>query len=330
MLLLNNLDIARIADVGHAMAALRGLLLTETDASLVVPSRTIVNNPEHGALSLVMPALARHTGLLGVKVSSIHPRNRLRALPTVNGLMILLDSATGKVAALIDSAGLTALRTSIVSALATDLLAPRDARTLAIVGSGAQARAHLLALCAIRRFDSVMVFGRSRGSVDDFVATMSDKVTCRLSAASTLEQAVAEAEIICMTTSHADATPLLLPGHLPNTAHITAIGGSTVHACECDPAILSSARVYVDYFASAQHESGEIARAIDDGHTRAERIGDLKALLQEGVPSASRTGITYFRSVGHASQDLAIANYLFQRARQTGQGRRLEYFDGTR
>jgi ornithine cyclodeaminase/alanine dehydrogenase-like protein (mu-crystallin family) len=330
MLLLNDLDIARLAHVDRAMAALRGLLLEESAESLVVPQRMIVDNQEHGALSLVMPALARRAGLLGVKVSSIHPRNRLRALPTVNGLMILLDSATGQVAALIDSAGLTALRTSVVSALATDLLAPRDARTLAIVGSGAQARAHLLTLCAIRRFDSVTVCGRSRASVADFVATMSGKVPCRLDAVPTLAEAVASADVICMTTSHADATPLLVPGHVHNTAHITAIGGSTVHACECDPAILSSARVYVDDIAGALRESGEIAAAIEHGYTSADRIADLKALLQEGIPPAARTGLTYFRGVGHASQDLAIAGYLVQRAAQTGEGQHLAYFEGAR
>lgn len=323
MLLLNNSDIQRALKMPGLIAALRAIL---PDAeSMVAPQRAIIDNKEHGALSLFMPALLKRHGLLGIKVSSIYPDNRRQGLPTVNGLVVLLDSTSGRITAMLDSAALTSIRTSAMSALATDLLAPQQASKLAIIGVGVQARAHLLALAAVRKFSSVSVFGRDLGKTELFVDEMSGLMPLRLAA--TLADAVSDADVICMATSHASASPLLLDDYLKPNVHINAIGGSTISACECDPLILRTARVYVDEIDAAQRESGDIVAAMSRGYLRSEELVDLRMLVRGNIGVRPATGRTYFRSVGHASQDLIVSDYIVQRARALGLGQSNTYLD---
>ncbi|MEB0174158.1 ornithine cyclodeaminase family protein, partial [Undibacterium sp. CCC1.1] len=257
MLLLNNSDIQRALRMTEAIAALRAMLAgTE---KMVAPPRMIIDNEEHGALSLFMPALLSRGGHLGIKVSSIYPNNRRHGLPTINGVVVLLDSASGRITAMLDSAALTSIRTSAVSALAVDLLAPQQAGTLAIIGVGVQARAHLLALSIVRKFNAVKVFGRDAKQTELFVEEMSGQVAVRLTAAATLADAIADADVICMATSHTGVAPILLDEYLKPQVHINAIGGGTVSACECDPLTLRTARVYVDEIDTALRESGGLA-----------------------------------------------------------------------
>ncbi len=123
-----------------------------------VPLRNHVDVPAHQGISLVMPAYLQETGELAVKLVSVFPNNPAHGLPVINGLVLALDVMTGLPLALMDGATVTAIRTGAASGAATDLLARPEARTVAIFGSGVQARTQLEAVCAVRDIEQVWVY----------------------------------------------------------------------------------------------------------------------------------------------------------------------------
>src|SRR2546430_7232646 len=122
-----------------------------------MPSRIAALVPERDALLAAMPAYLPSSGALATKLVSLFPRNSDR--PTHQAVIVLFDASNGSPVALMDGEAITAARTASGSALATDLLARRDADVLAVIGTGVQARAHLRAMPRVRAFREVRVAG---------------------------------------------------------------------------------------------------------------------------------------------------------------------------
>jgi alanine dehydrogenase len=127
---------------GECIAAMRDVLRALDRGQAVQPVRSVVRLPDGGAL-YTMPAFTHTPRALTVKLITIFEQNEAGSLPTHQGLVVVFDPDTGRPALLLDAAGLTAIRTAAVSAAATDALARDDAATLAILGTGVQARSHL-------------------------------------------------------------------------------------------------------------------------------------------------------------------------------------------
>lgn len=289
--------------------------------------------PYEGYLGL-MPAQIRATPAetgrlgeaLGAKAVTFFPHNAARNLPTVLSIVLLWDSTTGDLLAMMDGRLITELRTAATSAVATRVLARPDARVLALLGAGVQARSHLEALALIRPLRQVRIWSRTPASVQRLIAQMPPRIGgVPLVACATAEEAARGTDII--VTATASATPVLAGKWIAPGAHINAVGAPQPNMRELDTAAVQGARLYVDSRAGALAESGDVMipieeKAIGPSHIKGE-IGEVLAGKVAG--RTSDRDITLFKSLGMAVEDVAAAQYIYSRARQQGVGRQIDF-----
>ncbi|HEX9729179.1 MAG TPA: ornithine cyclodeaminase family protein [Gemmatimonadales bacterium] len=267
-----------------------------------MPLRTAVSLPGGGTF---LTMSARAGSAFGAKLVAVLPHNPARRLPAVQAMVVMFDSESGAPAALIDGDALTAIRTGAVSGLATDLLARPDARRVAILGSGRQARTQLEAVCAVRAVDAVTVWSRSASNAGQFAAEMAGVggVPRGIAVARSVAAAVDGADIVCTATPA--ARPILVAGHVRPGMHINAVGSFTRGMCEFEPGILRDARVIVDQREAALAEAGEVIAAVEGGLVPAEALIELGDLVNGAAVGRDHDrAVTLFKSVGLAVQDV--------------------------
>lgn len=269
-------DAAELRRLVPIEAAVDALERTFAGRDVEVPQRSHL--PVGNGELLVMPAWG--PAGVGVKLVTVNPSNPTAGRALINGVYVLFSAETLEPVLMIDGAAVTALRTPAVSALATKYLARPDATQLVVFGAGTQAQGHIEAMQAVRAIESVSVVTRSEGSPDE----------------------VAGADIVCTCTT--SETPLFDGDLLKPGAHVNAVGAYKPHARELDDATIRRAAVYVEDRAAALAEAGDLVQPIDSGALDPETIRDLRHLLDEGPPEAD---VTVFKSVGLASEDLAVA-----------------------
>ncbi len=259
---------------------------------------------------LLMPAWGG--GALGVKLVTVFPRNRERGLASVAALYVLMDGATGHPRALIDGEALTLRRTAAASALASRCLSRPEAKRLLVVGTGALAPAMAQAHCAVRAIERVDVWGRS---AERAARTAAGLASAGLPAhpAGDLAAALAQADIVtCATTATA---PVLHGADVRPGTHVDLVGAFTPAMREADDALVRRARVFVDTYAGALKEAGDLVQPMEAGtiareHVLAE-LADLCAGRHTGRASARE--VTLFKSVGTALEDLCAASLVARR-----------------
>jgi ornithine cyclodeaminase len=242
-------------------------------------------------------------------------------------MTLVYDAETGRLRVLVADGGLlTELRTAAAGALAADLLARRDARTAAVIGTGGQARYQLQALLQIRPAEQVRVWGRRRESAERYVRDMA-AAGVTVSVAATAGEAVKGAGVVITATSASD--PLVQAGWLAPGAHVTAVGADMPHKQELDPQVLAAADKYVPDSAEAAAISGELHHAIKAGVFDIGSVhGELGAVASGRLPG--RTGedeLTVADLTGLGIQDAAIAALVTRLAEQHGAGRDLPLGD---
>ena len=221
LLVLSTADVHRLLPVDATIAAMRDALLALARGEVHQPLRTVVRPPGAEGLLGLMPAFrAGAEPALGVKVVAVYPGNPARGRDAHQGAVLLLDGTTGEPLALANASAVTAVRTAAVTAVATDALARPDATTLAIIGTGVQAQAHLPAIAAVRRLTGIRVAGRSLESARRFALSQAVPVE----ACATVEEAVSGADIVVTVTSSAE--PVLSHDWLAPGAHVNAVGSS--------------------------------------------------------------------------------------------------------
>jgi ornithine cyclodeaminase/alanine dehydrogenase-like protein (mu-crystallin family) len=253
-----------------------------------------------GGELLLMPAHA--AGGVGVKLVTLNPVNPDRGLPFIHGVYILFDAQTLAPAAIIDGAGLTGLRTAAVSALATRFLAPADARRLVVFGAGAQARAHVDAMRAVRPIEEVAIVGSGSPRAQRLVE---DLRRSGLDASVADAGAVAVADIVCTCTTSRE--PVFDAARLRPGAHVNAIGAYRPDAREIEASLLARALLVVETRESALAEAGDVVLAIADGVLAADALHELAAVVRGELGRGDDSQITVFKSVGLALEDLAVA-----------------------
>jgi ornithine cyclodeaminase len=225
--------------------------------------------------------------------------------------------------ALLDGTYLTTVRTAAGSALSAQLLARPDASTLAIIGTGEQARAHAHALARVRPLRTIWVAGRDPSKVASLVASLSDALGRDVRAASDVAEACREADIVCATTH--SPTPVVHRAYLRPGTHVTSVGYNTAGR-EVDSDTVADALVVVESRASALAEppagANDLRIPIEEGrigpdHVHAE-LGELVAGTRPGRTSDEQ--ITLYKSVGIAAQDVAAATLVLAAARAAGVG----------
>jgi ornithine cyclodeaminase len=250
---------------------------------------------------------------LGVKIVSVFPGNLARGLASVAALYLLMDAATGHPLALIDGEALTKRRTAAASALASTYLSRADSRRLLVVGAGALAPYMALAHCAVRPIDRVLVWSRTAARGAAIVAQLA---SAGLPAAvcDDLAAGLAAADIVtCATTAR---TPVVLGALVRPGTHVDLVGGFTPEMREGDDALMQRAELFVDTFAGALKEAGDLTQPIASGLISRERVQSELADLVAGRHPGRRSSaeITVFKSVGTALEDLCAARLVWQRA----------------
>jgi ornithine cyclodeaminase/alanine dehydrogenase-like protein (mu-crystallin family) len=319
LLVLSGSDVRRLVPMTDAIATARAAFTAVSRGELIQPPR--VATPD-GSILVMLAQGPRSADV--VKIVTVRPGNAAIGLPSLHGIALALDPATGAPAAVIDGSALTALRTGAASGLATDLLAASDAACVAMIGAGAQAADQVLAVCAVRPVTKVLVASRRRSSAEELAARLRARlpgVACR--AVGTPAEAVSHADVVCTATTATE--PLFDVRDLRDVVHVNAVGAHSARASELGPPVLRQASVIaVDQAAAALREAGDIVQALLAGAITESDLTEIGTLCQAVPPPARGAGLTVFKSVGVAAQDWALVRVLLERAARDGGLRSLE------
>jgi ornithine cyclodeaminase/alanine dehydrogenase-like protein (mu-crystallin family) len=313
MLVLTRTEVEELLDPDALVDALAGAHAALSAGKASLPPRVAAFAGAAGLLGAMPAYLPGAAGsILGCKLVTLFPGNRDR--PTHQAAIALFAPETGTPAALMDGTYITASRTAAASALATRLLARPDARVLAILGTGVQARSHARALAGVRPWDEVRVAGRDPAKTEALAAEL------EVTAAPSFEAAVRGADVVAATTHSAE--PVLLAGWVAPGTHVGSVGYNAPGS-ELDPALVRAATVAVESRESALAPppagAPELA-GLDPGAVV--ELGELVAGTRPGRTSPEE--ITLYKSVGVAVQDLAAAALVLAAARERGAGFEIE------
>lgn len=291
---------------------MRGL----SDGRFKIPPRTIFAPIDSAGFFGVMPGSSADPPTFGAKIATLYPMNPQHGRPPLQGFVVLFDHATGAPLAFFDAAEITALRTAAASALATRELAPPDAKTLGILGTGVQATSHIEAMCSVRSIREVRVWGRSTEKAREFAARYSGGSGPKVTAVASSRDA-AECDIVCTVTGSGE--PVLFGEWVRSGTHVNLVGAHTPKTREADTALIARGRVYVDSRESAANEAGDLLIPVGEGAIRADHpVGEIGELLLGRI--GGRTGskdITVFKSLGVVAQDITAAWAVWQQSLAT-------------
>jgi alanine dehydrogenase len=325
MLVLGRDEVRALLDLDALVEALASAMADLSAGRASVPNRVGAMVGERQGLLAAMPGYTPAAGALASKLVTLFPENAGTDLPTHQAVIVVFDPSNGRPEALLDGEAITATRTAAGSALATRLLAREEAKTLAILGTGVQARAHAAVVTRVRPFQEVRIAGRSSEKASALAAELGEELDVPVRAAPSWAEACAGADVVCAGT-HA-VEPVVRREWLEPGTHVNSVGYNAAGR-EVDDATVGEARVVVESRAAAlaPPPSGAtdllepIERGLISG-VHAE-MGEIVAGTASG--RASREEITLYKSVGVAVQDGAAAALVLRAARERGFGREVE------
>jgi thiomorpholine-carboxylate dehydrogenase len=282
----------RMADL---IPAMEKALIDFSAGKVTQPVRSVVKVDPPGGFLGLMPALTPRG--LGLKAVTFYPSNAERGIPTHMATIFLVDPETGAPLAIMDGRLITEMRTAAVSAAATKLLAPTDARILAILGSGVQARSHVEALRLVSQFEEIRVWSPTKEHAKQFAIEIGGTAV-------SAEEAVRGADVVVTVTN--SKTPVLKGSWLKRGCHVNAIGACRPDWRELDDEAMANI-VFVDSREGAMKESGDVILSGAKIYT------EIGVALAGKVPScASET--TIFKSLGMAVEDIAAGLLVYRLA----------------
>jgi ornithine cyclodeaminase/alanine dehydrogenase-like protein (mu-crystallin family) len=330
VLVLSHRDVLAALQPDACVAAMAEVLAGHARGETFMPLRSVMMPPDAPGFMGLMPGWSRGrgdgtgdiTGAFALKAVCIMPGNPARGLDAHQGLVTLFDGETGVPTAILDASAITAVRTAAVTAVATGALARPDAATLAVLGAGTQARAHLRALAGVRAFERVWVYAPTTAHAEDVAA---EAGTAGVTVADSAQEALRDADVVVTVTSARE--PVLRREWLKPGAHLNAVGASSPTMREIDTATVAASALFCDSRESLRNEAGEFRLAVTEGlitgveHVRAE-LGEVLAGTAAGRRDAGE--LTMFRSLGLAVEDLAAAQCAVAAATEQGIGTEVE------
>jgi thiomorpholine-carboxylate dehydrogenase len=297
----------RMADL---IPAMEKALIDFSAGKVTQPVRQVIAVDPPGGFYGMMPALTPEG--LGQKIVTFYPPNAEKGIATHMATILLNDPQTGAPLAVMDGRLITEMRTAAVSAAATKLLAPKDAKVLAILGSGVQARSHVEALGLVRQFEEIRVWSPNKSHAEQFAKEIGAKTMA-------VEEAVRGADVVVTVTS--SKVPILQGKWLKPGSHVNAVGACRPDWRELDDDAMRNV-VFVDSREAAMKESGdvilsgakiyaELGEALAGKIDNPERIGareDFRSRANE---------TTIFKSLGMAVEDIAAALLVYRAATAT-------------
>jgi ornithine cyclodeaminase/alanine dehydrogenase-like protein (mu-crystallin family) len=321
ILLLSHDEVVALLPMEECIRLMRDALVSLAEGRVHQPLRTIVRPAGAAGVMGLMPAYASGAqAAFGLKAICIFPGNAARGKDSHQGAVLLFDAESGELLAVVNASAVTAVRTAAVSAVATQALAREDACELAVVGAGVQARTHVEAISHVRPLKRCRVASRSFEHARSLAEELRGRCVFPVEAVEAIEDALHGADLIVTATNSAEA--VVRREWVSAGAHLNAVGACTPHTRELDAATVAASSLFVDSVESTVNEAGDYLLALKEGaigpeHIRAE-LGEVLKGVRPGRTSAGE--ITLFKSLGLAVEDLAVAAYLYNKARETGAG----------
>lgn len=306
-------DVEKCLDMYSTIEAMKSAFSELSNKKVTAPLRTSIQlkNKDDGAL--FMPVYSPSIKLVGLKSIMIHKSNPNNNLPMIHAMYQVFDAKNGKPIAIMDGEYLTAMRTGAASGLATDLLSPQNSKVVVIFGAGVQAEKQVEAICTVRDIKQIYIADLDDERVDKFIARVQNKIESELLPFKD-EVILKKADIICTATS--STIPVFDHKCLKEKVHINGIGSYRPDMCEIPNETIVHSKLYVDSKEACLSEAGDILQPIDTGlmsknHIYAE-IGEV--VNGNKIGRTNNDGITIFKSVGNAVQDIATAAVVLRNA----------------
>jgi ornithine cyclodeaminase/alanine dehydrogenase-like protein (mu-crystallin family) len=321
--LLTEDHVKQLLPMPELITAMESAVARFSAREVLQPVRTVLSVGPTNAFFGLMPAYIEQPARLGAKLVTVFNANHARGLPSHLATIVLLDPDTGALLAIMDGRYITEARTAAVSAVSARHLSRSTAATLAILGSGVQARSHLEALAEVRALGDVRVWSPQAAHRRRFVDDVAGQVSARVSAAESAAAAVEGADLIVLATS--SPTPVVDDGWVSHGAHVISVGACRPDQREMAPELVARARLFVDSRAAALVESGDVVLGIQEGRFgESQVLGELGDVVLGRVEGRqSDRDITIFKSLGMAVEDVVAADLVFRKAVETGAGTEL-------
>jgi ornithine cyclodeaminase/alanine dehydrogenase-like protein (mu-crystallin family) len=292
---LNENQVREHLQMVELIPAMEKALIEFSAGKVTQPVRSVINVNVAAATGFLGLMPAHTPDGLGLKAVTFYPSNSERGIPTHMATIFLVDPETGAPLAIMDGRLITEMRTAAVSAAATKLLAPPDAKILAILGSGVQARSHLEALRLVRQFEDIRAWSPNHEHAERFAKEIG-------ATAMSAEEAVRGADVIVTATN--SKTSVLKGAWLKPGSHVNAVGACRPDWRELDDEAMSNV-LFVDSREGAMKESGDVILS------GAKIYAELGEALACKVPSRA-TETTIFKSLGMAVEDIGAAMLVYR------------------
>ncbi len=315
MIFITENQVKELLDMESCIKLMEETLSALGQGEAIQPLRTAMRLKENNILGL-MPSAFHAKNITGAKVITIFPDNFSKGLHSHQGVVLVFETETGSLKAVVEGGAITAIRTAAVSAVATDLLANEDAGILAILGSGMQARQHLEAMKLVRNIHTVRVWDRNKESSITFSKEMNEKFNIHIQVCTTSQEAVNDADIICTVTAAKE--PILFGRHVKKGAHVNAVGACTPNSRELDTDLIKNCKLYADCIESTENEAGDYLIPLTEGVITKEHIqGELGDIILGKIKKRqNKDDITVFKALGLAVEDLAAADFVINKAKK--------------
>jgi alanine dehydrogenase len=327
--ILTESDVKSVLTMDDLIETMASALKSFSTKRVEQPVRAVLSVDGNSAFFGTMPAYVRAgdaSAALGAKLVTVFEQNHAKGLPSHLASILLLDPETGALKALLDGRYITEARTAAVSAVSSRLLARKNAKSLAIIGSGVQARSHLEALSRVHTLKQVTVWSPSKEHREKFVANCagSNRQIPEISAVDHPGEAVVGADVVVLVTSSPE--PVIENGWIKPGAHVISVGACRPNQREIDPALTARAKFFVDSRDAALIESGDLVMGIQEGRFGPDHVaGELGQLVAGTVEARTNdTQITIFKSLGMAVEDVMAADLAYRRAVEKGLGKEFE------
>lgn len=299
-------------DMKTCIGLMREALMALEEGKAMQPPRSICKFPQGEAFGF-MPAYMGADDCFGAKVLSAFPQNAGTEYPSHIGYVMIFESQHGTCMGLADAGAITQIRTGAVSGVATDLLAREDARTLGIIGAGAQGRSHLEAMLLVRPgIECIKVYDLNPKAAERYQKEMEEKFRRKITICGSVREAAADCDIVCTLTPSKEA--YLTRDMIKDGAHVNAVGTFSPVTREAASDLVAASGLYADQVEAMKKESGEYLVPLQEGLIKEDHIrGSIgEVLLGRASGRRSREEITLFDALGLAVEDVICGRYLLK------------------
>jgi ornithine cyclodeaminase/alanine dehydrogenase-like protein (mu-crystallin family) len=321
MLILSEAEVVPLLSMSDSIEAVDHALRAQANQEARFPLRNMVA-VQSGLLGAMPGAMHANRSVLGAKLVTFFPENAQHKLHTHHAIIALFNYETGVPEVIMDGRYITEIRTAATSAIATRALMHRGAKTVAILGTGVQARAHARALPHVMEMTDLRIWGRNPSTAESLASELQDE-ELPARAFDSVESACNGADVICTVTSA--SAPVIPAGTSLRGAHVNAVGSPTPHKRELPADIVGRSSLFVDSIEGALSEAGDIIMAIADHALPAKPPLTLLADVVAGHAPGRKTAdeVTIFKSLGIAIEDVACAALVYERALEHDSGTKI-------